>query len=129
MPPVRGNAFLSRLVHLLRANLQLEAFALRSDDCGVERLIHIRLGHCDVIFEAAGNWLPCCVNDADRGIAIAGIWNYDSESNKVIDLVEAQIPALIQLLPVEARAALGVTVRRNEEDESVERAGRHPAGL
>ena len=51
--PVRRDAVLSGLVHVVRADLDLERLALRPDDRRVERLVHVGLRHGDVVLEAA----------------------------------------------------------------------------
>jgi hypothetical protein len=51
---VRGDALLGDAVHLVRADLHLDALAARADDRRVERLVHVRLGERDVVLEAPG---------------------------------------------------------------------------
>ena len=56
--PVRGDTEFSSGMHLGRANLYLDRFAVWSDDRGVERLIEVELRHRDVIFKSTWNWAP-----------------------------------------------------------------------
>ena len=51
--PVGGDAVLGGLVHVVGADLDLERLALRPDDRRVERLVHVELGHGDVVLEPA----------------------------------------------------------------------------
>ena len=51
--PVRGDAALGDAVHVVRADLDLDALAPGPDDRRVERLVHVRLRQRDVVLEAA----------------------------------------------------------------------------
>ena len=86
--PVRGDPETCRSVHVLRADLDLQRHALGTDDRRVQRLIHVRLGHRDVVLEAARDGLPERVDGAERAVAVAERRNEDAEADEVVDLVE-----------------------------------------
>jgi hypothetical protein len=56
--PVGGDARLRHLVHLVGPDLDLERLRLGADDRGVQALIHVRLGHGDVVVELARHRAP-----------------------------------------------------------------------
>jgi hypothetical protein len=53
--PVGGDAVLRRLVHLVGTDLDLERLARGTDDRGVQGLVHVELGHGDIVFETPGS--------------------------------------------------------------------------
>ena len=69
--PVRRDAELRRAVHVARADLDLQRLAARAHDRGVQRLVHVRLGHGDVVLEPAGDRRPQRVHGAQRAVAVA----------------------------------------------------------
>ncbi len=56
--PVRGDAVLGAAVHVPGADLQLDRLALGADHRGVQRLVHVELGHRDVVLEPARHRAP-----------------------------------------------------------------------
>src|SRR3546814_7825679 len=52
--PVGGYAVLGHLMHVVRADLHLDAMPLRSDDGGVQRAVAVGLGGRDVVLEKIG---------------------------------------------------------------------------
>ena len=68
--PVRGDALLGDPVHLVGADLDLDALAPRTDDRRVERLVHVGLGQRDVVLEAPRHRRPLRVHDAERRVAV-----------------------------------------------------------
>ena len=83
--PVRRDAVLARAVHLERADLDLERIAARPDDRRVQRLVHVGLGHRDVVFEAARERLPDRVHDAERAVAVLDRVDDDADRGEVVD--------------------------------------------
>src|SRR5262249_12831989 len=55
---MRRHAILGYAVHLLGADLQLDALVARADDGGVDRLVVVLLGRRDVVLEAARHRAP-----------------------------------------------------------------------
>jgi len=90
--PMRGHAFFGDAVHFLRANLHLEGLAA-VEHGGVQRLVKIRAGHGDVVFEAAGDGAPDVMDDAERGVAVPlGIGDH-ANGEQIVDLLEAALLA------------------------------------
>ena len=86
--PVRGDAELRRAVHVARPDLDLERLAPGPDDRRVQRLVHVRLGHGDVVLEPAGDGTPEGMHRAERGVGIAEALHLDPHADQVVDLVE-----------------------------------------
>ena len=86
--PVRGDAVLGDLVHLVGADLHLERPRARPHDAGVQRLVHRLLRVRDVVVERAGDGPPCLMHHAQRVVAVARIVNEHAQRDEVVDLVE-----------------------------------------
>ncbi|CAB4993344.1 unannotated protein [freshwater metagenome] len=86
--PMRCDTELSTRVHVICANLNLNSFSIGTNHCGVQGLIQIEFWHCNVIFKSTWDWAPPCVDRAKHCIAISHIVDQDSNSNKVIDVIE-----------------------------------------
>ena len=67
---VRGDAVFGDLVHLLGADLQLDALLAGADHGGVDRAVVVLLGRRDVVLEAARHHRPGRVHDAERAVAL-----------------------------------------------------------
>ena len=67
--PVGGDARLGNPVHFRGPDLDLHPFTQRADNGGMERLVHVALGHGDIVFEPARNRLPGGMYDAEYRIA------------------------------------------------------------
>ena len=89
--PVRGDAVFGDLVHLFGANLDLERDAVRTDDGGVERLVHVRLGRADIVLETAQNGTVKVVDDAEHVVAVGHGVDDDAEREEVEHLVHRLI--------------------------------------
>ena len=103
--PVGGNAVLGVLVHLLGADLHLEGAARRTDDRGVQRLVHVELGHCDVVFEAPGHGRPQGVDGSENAVALTHVVGDDAQRNEVVDL--AEVLTLVLHLHIDGVEVLG----------------------
>ena len=110
--PVRGDAFLGLLVHLLGPDLHLERRALLADDRRVQRLVAVGPRHRDEVLDAARHRRPGVVDDAERGVAVLHRPGDDPQRDEVVDLLELDL-LFLQLLPdaVEALDA-AVDLRR-----------------
>ena len=64
--PVRGDAVLGVLVHLLGADLDLDGRPSSSAHDGVQRLVAVRLGPRDVVVELLGIGARCCAPGQHR---------------------------------------------------------------
>src|SRR5919112_9927 len=86
--PVGRDAVLGRGIHLGGPNLYLQQLPLVGHYGRVKRLVHVELGHRDVILEATRDRLPDGVYDAKGTVAVAHAIDDDPESGEVVDLVE-----------------------------------------
>ena len=106
--PVRRDAELGRLMHVEGADLDLERLAARADDGRVQRLVHVELGHRDVVLETPRDRLPDGVDDADRAVAVLDRLDHDAQRREVEDLVELlAAPAHLVVDGVEVLGAAG----------------------
>ena len=86
---MRGDTVFGGAVHLPCADLYLERHTPVAEQGRMQRTVHIRLGHGDIILESAGHGLPKLMNDAQNGIAVTHRTDYHAQCNEVIDLVDA----------------------------------------
>ena len=86
--PVRGDAELGSGVHLLRANLDLEGLATRSDHGGVQRLVQVELRRVDVVLETALDRMPQRVDGPEDAPAVPLVLHDDTKPDKIEDVVE-----------------------------------------
>ena len=75
------------MVHLFRADLNLDPLFFRADDRGVQALIHVGLGHGDVILELARHGFPQGMHQSQHGVAFAQIVHDHPEGDHVKDLI------------------------------------------
>src|SRR5262249_49537744 len=104
--PMRRDAFLGNLMHLSCSNLHFEG--LTAGYYGsVQRLIHIRPGHRNKIFDPAGDRAPGVVDDAECGVTVLDVVSNNSKGEKIVDLVDrdALLPELQKdrIKPFDAR--------------------------
>ena len=90
--PVRGDAFLRRMVHFLRPYLHFKRLAI-VDHRGVQRLVQVRAWHGDVVFESPGDRPPDVVHHAKRRVAVALVIGNDAHREQIVDLLEAALLA------------------------------------
>ena len=86
--PVRRDAELGPLVHLLGTDLDLDRPALGTDDRRVQRLVQVELRRRDVVLEATGHRRPPRVDLAQDRVAVAHRVDEDADAHQVVDLVE-----------------------------------------
>ena len=103
--PVGGDPELGHLVHLVRADLDLQRTPLGTDHGRVQRLVHVELGHRDEVLEAARQRLPQRVDHADRPVAVLHRLDDHPHRREVVDLVE--LAALLGHLRVDRVEVLG----------------------
>ncbi len=94
------DAELCMLVHLVGADLDLDAALLRPDHSGVDRPVEVALGRGDVVVELAGNVRPQPVDDTQRRIALRNRVDDDADRANVEHLFEREVLPLH--LPVDA---------------------------
>ena len=105
--PVGSHSPLGPLVHLARADLDLEWFSTRADHGGVEALVQVELGHRHVVLEAPHDRLPVPVNAAEGRVAILHRIDDHANGDDVEDLVE--LFALLDHLLVDAPEVLSAS--------------------
>ena len=110
--PVRGDAELGQLVHLARADLDLQRQPLGTDHRRVQRLVHVELRHRDEVLEAPRQRLPQRVDDADRAVAVLDRVDDHAHRREVVDLVElAALAGHLRVDRVEVLRAAGDLAR------------------
>ena len=85
---VRGDAVFGDLVHVARADLQLDALLARADHGRVNRAVVVLLGRRDVVLEAARHDRPGRVHDAERLVALGERLHDHAELENVGELLE-----------------------------------------
>ena len=103
--PVGGDAVFSDAVHVPGTDLHLEGDAVVRDQGGVDGLVHVLLGHGDVVLEAAGDGLPHGVDDAQAFVALTHRVHDDADGVEIEDL--GQFFFLPVHLPQDAVIVLG----------------------
>src|SRR5450830_2105969 len=98
--PVGGDAVVGHLFHFAGANLDLDRYAVHAEQCGMQRLVAVGFGNCDVVLEAAGQGFVQIMYSAEDPIAGVDLVDDDPERVDVHDLVEG--PALAAHLGVDA---------------------------
>ena len=105
---MRRNAVLVHAVHFLGTNLNLEGTRRRANDRRVQRLVHVELGHRDVVLEAPRDGMPQVVNGTQTRIALGDGIDDDAQTDEVVNLREALF-LLLHLL-VDGVQVLGTAV-------------------
>ena len=85
---MRSDTVFSGPVHLEGSYLYLEGLTVLSYQSGMQRLIHILLGHCDIVLEPAGNGFVILVNDTQCGIAVHNRFNDYPDCKEIVYLIQ-----------------------------------------
>ncbi len=125
--PVRGDPELGHVVHLARADLDLQRPPLGPDHRRVQRLVHVELGHRDEVLEAPGQRLPQGVDDSHRAVAVLHRVDDHAHRREVVDLVE--LAALLGHLRVDRVEVLGPARDLGLDPELIELLAQILAGL
>ena len=91
---MRGNAFFGNAVHLLGADLHFHALPVRADDRGMDGLVHIGLGHADIVLETARHRPEESVDHPQSLIALGHRLEDDAEGQKVVELIQGDLLGL-----------------------------------
>ena len=75
-------------MHVARSDLDLDRPALGAEHRRVQGLVHVRLGHRDVVLEPARDGLPERVDGTERAVAVAHRLDLDADADQVEDLFE-----------------------------------------
>ena len=92
--PVRGDAKLGLLVHLVGANLNFKCLAVGPDDCSVQRSVVVVFWIGNVVVELSWQVRPELMHDAECRVAVRNVVNEDPHGANVVKTVEAAILAL-----------------------------------
>src|SRR5882672_764299 len=92
--PVRGEAALRNLVHLLGADLHLERQAVRPEQRRVQRLVAVDARDGDKVLEAARHRLERLMREAERAVAAVDVGHDDAHAVYVDDVREMRVLAL-----------------------------------
>ena len=90
--PVGCYTILSTPVHLVSADLQLDRLAARPQHRGVQRLVHVVLGHRDVVLKPTRKRVPSHVHDTEGCVTIAWSVDKDAQTSEVVDVREIPAP-------------------------------------
>ncbi len=108
-------------MHRERADLQLDRLALGPDDRRVQRLVHVELGHRDVVLEPPGHGVPSRVHAAQHGVAVADRVDEDADADQVVDVGE--VAAAQDHLLVDRVVVLGPAGHRRADLGAAQVAG------
>ena len=86
-----GDTVFCRPVHFKSTDLNFKGLAVRTDQCGVERLIHVRLRHGDVVLETSGNGLIHFMYDPQRCVTVLHRIYNDPDCKQIVDLIQGLI--------------------------------------
>ncbi len=96
--PVCRHPALGDLVHLLGANLHLQALMLRSDQGGVQRTVSVGLGYGNEILEPRRHGRPSQMQDAEGAVTFLRRRHDHPKAENVGQLLEADL-LFLQLAP------------------------------
>ena len=103
--PVRGDTEFRDPVHLKGPDLNFKRFSLRADQRRVKGLVHIRLGHGDIVLETPRYRRIHFVDNAQRRVAVLYRLHNDPDRKQIVDLIQRLI--LVHHLFVDAEKVFG----------------------
>ena len=86
-----GDTILSRSVHFKCTDLDFKRLTVWTDQCGVQRLIHIRLRHSNVVLETSRDRFIHLMYDPQGRITVFHCIYNDPHREQIIDLVQGLI--------------------------------------
>ena len=89
-----GDAEFSDRIHVVGADLQLDALMLRPDDRGVNRAVIVLLRRRDIVLEAPRHEGPGLMDDAERAVTIINAPHDNAEAEDIRQLLEGDALAL-----------------------------------
>ena len=92
--PVRGNTQFSEFVHFSCTDLHFYTAALGIENHSMQGLIAVFFGIGDVIVKFLGYGLPRAMHDAQGGIAVGQIIDYNPHRQQIVQFVDIQLFAL-----------------------------------
>ena len=84
---MRRDTVFRRTVHLVGPDLDLKWLSGAADQRGVQRLVHVGLGHGDIVLEPSGNRLVHLVDHAQGRVAVLYRLHHDAHRKQIVDLV------------------------------------------
>jgi len=79
-------------VLVVGTDLDLDGAPARSQHGRVQGLVHVELGHRDVVLEPPGQRLPPGVHDAERPVAVPDRVDEHAHAHEVVDVIEVAAP-------------------------------------
>src|SRR5699024_2786714 len=75
-------------VHFMRSDLDLQRIPVRTDDSRMERLVHIRFRHRNIIFKSARHRAPDRMDNTECSIAVTNVLYEYANCQQVKNLFE-----------------------------------------
>ena len=100
-------------MHLMSADLHLKRLSRRTHQCRMQRLVHIRLWHSDIILKSARNRCIHLVDHTQCRITVLDGIYYNTYSKQVINLVNCFILIHHFLIDTEEMLYPSVNIRIN----------------
>ncbi len=89
--PVRRNALLRDLVHFPAAYLHLHPLTAGTVHRGVQGLVHVGLGHGDVVLESSRNGTPQRMHQTQRGVTILDRIGDHPDADEIVDILQVNL--------------------------------------
>ena len=106
--PMSCNTVFCGFMHFKCTDLDFERLSVRADQCCMQRLIHIGLRHCDIIFKSAGDRLIHLMDNTKSCITVLHSIYNDTYGKQVINLINGFI--LIDHLLIDAEEMLHAAI-------------------
>ena len=103
-----GDTVFSGPVHIVGADLYFKGLPGRTDQRRVQRLVHVCLGHGNIVFKAAGYGLVHLMDSTEDSVAVPDRSDDHAHGKKIINLLKGFI--LIDHLPVNTEEVLDPSV-------------------
>ena len=105
---MRSDTIFADAVHLKGTDLNFQRLTAGTQNRGVQRLVHIGLGHSHIVLKATGNGAPHAVHNAQRTIAVLNCIDQNTNSQQIINLT--QLLVVTQHLFVNAIKVFGAAL-------------------
>ena len=86
-----SNTVLGSLMHLKGSNLNFKRLSIRSDQRGMQRLVHIWFGHCNIVLETSWNWLIHLMDHTKCRITVLHCIYQDTHCKQIVNLINRLI--------------------------------------
>ena len=95
-------------MHLKGPDLDLKRLAVAADQCGVQRLVHIRLRHGNIVLEPARDRLVQLMDNTQGSVTVLYRIYNDAHCKQIINLIQRLV--LVDHLSVDAEEMLHASV-------------------